>query len=45
MTDETLRGDLRRVLSDPALFSALGGIRLRGYQLGPLRAIIRAVLS
>lgn len=45
MTDETLRGDLHRVLSDPALFSALGGIRLRGYQLGPLRAIIRAVLS
>lgn len=46
MTDDAVQGDeLRQVFADPALFAALGGIRLRRYQREPLRAIIRAILS
>lgn len=36
--------ELRTVFGDPAIFAALGGIRLRRYQREPIRAIVRAVL-
>ena len=39
------RDALRTALADAAIFSALGGIRLRRYQLAPARAILSAVLS
>lgn len=39
------RDALRTALADPAIFSALGGTRLRKYQLTPARAVLSAVLS